>query len=172
MKLYRSKVPVIAAECISALVEAGDVEVDPAHREEAQRDLEAIMDDYLRRESDLRERIRDHMADEGLTYDRYGKVRSRMAEEWGHPVGDDVERYLVRQFVENLMISPNIDEVYEEDKVIYKRLMDVVRLHHVDEEAIRDEARDKIKNVHEGTMDYEIAMRQAVRDVKKRKGLI
>lgn len=172
MKLYRSKVPVIAQESIEVLVRDGDIEVLPERKEEAQRDLEAIMEDYLRRDGDLREAIRDHMANESLPYNEYGKTRSKLAESWGHPVGDDVERYLVRQFVENLMISPNIDEIYEEDRVIYKKLMEVVRSHDVDEEAIREEARGKIKNVAEGTVDYEIAMRNAVRDVKKRKGLI
>ena len=70
------------------------------------------------------------------------------------------------------MITPNVEEVYEEDRVIYKRLMEVVKGHDVDEEEIREEARTKIKNVSEGTVDYEIAMRNAVRDVKKRRGLI
>ncbi len=172
MKLYRSKVPVIAQECIEALVRDNDIEVDPSRREEAQADLVAIMDDYLRRESELREEIRDHMADNGIPYDQYGKTRTKMAEQRGHPLGDDIERFLVRQFVENLMISPNVEEIYEEDRVIYKKMMDVLRAHDVDEEALREEAKDKIKNVAEGTVEYEIAMRSAVRDVKKRRGLI
>jgi hypothetical protein len=172
MKLYRSKVPVIAHECIEALSRDGDIEVLPDRKAEAEADLAAIMEDYLRRDNDLREAIKDHMADAGIPYDQYGKTRTKIAEQRGHPLGDDVERYLVRQFVENLMISPNIDEIYEEDRVIYKKLMDVLRSHDVDEEALREEAKDKIKNVAEGTVEYEIAMRNAVRDVKKRKGLI
>lgn len=172
MKLYRSKVPEIAEQCLKALLAEGDVEVMEGQEEEARKDFEAIMEDFLRRDADLREAIKDHMSRAAIPYDQYGKVRSRMAEDRGHPMGDDVERYLVRQFVENLMVSPFIEEVYEEDKAIYKKLMDIVRGHHVDEEEIRNEARDKIKNVAEGTVDYEIAMRNAVRDVKKRRGLI
>jgi hypothetical protein len=172
MRLYRAKIPAIAAECLDALVQSGAVEVTPNQHDEAVRDFEAIMEDYIRRDAQLREDIKDHMAREGIPYERYGRIRSRMAESRGHPMGDDVERYLVRQFTENLMISPNIDEVYEDDQVIYKKLMEIVRSHDVDEEAIREEARDKVKNVQEGTVDYEIAMRAAVRDVKKRRGLI
>jgi hypothetical protein len=172
MKLYRAKVGMIAQECIARLLEDGDIELGEGKREAAEQDLVAIMEDYLRRDFELRERIKDHMADGEIPYGRFGKIRSEMAEENGHPIGDDVERYLVRQFVENLMISPSVEEVFEEDRVIYKKLMDVVKGHHVDEDALREEAKDKIKNVREGTVDYEIAMRNALRDVKKRRGLV
>ena len=43
-----------------------------------------------------------------------------MAQEWGHPTGDDVQRYLARQFVECFMISNFVEEVYHDDKDIYK----------------------------------------------------
>ena len=95
-----------------------------------------------------------------------------MAEEWGHPTGDDVERFLARQFVENFMISRFVDEVYSDDKDLYKRVMGILRDQHVDEHALRDEAREQIKNIPEGTVDYEIALSKALKEVKKRHGLI
>lgn len=171
MKLYRAKVPQIAADCIDTLVRDGEIEVDPSRREEAIRDLEAIMEDYLRRDATLRDGIRDHMATHSVSYDQFGKTRQKLAEERGHPLGDDVERFVARQITESLMITPNVDEVFGDDKVIYKKVLDVLRGHDVNEEEIREEARGKIKNVAEGTVDYEIAMRNAVRDVKKRRGL-
>lgn len=172
MKLYRSKIPVIAQQCIDRLVNDGDIEVLHERRSEAEADLVAIMQDYAQRDYALRESIKDHMANHHISYDQRGRVRSRMAGDRGHPLGDDVERYLVRQFTEILMITPNVDEVYGEDRVIYKKLMEVVRSHDVDEAAIREEARGKLKNLREGTVEFEIAMRNAVLDVKKRKGLI
>ena len=95
-----------------------------------------------------------------------------MAQEWGHPTGDDVQRYLARQFVECFMISNFVEEVYHDDKDIYKAVIDIVCQHDVDERALRDEARSKIANVAEGTVDYEIAMSKAMKEVKKRHGLI
>ena len=50
MKLYRAKVEVIAHETIHTLVESGDIEVEHESREEAEKDLMAIMDEFLRRE--------------------------------------------------------------------------------------------------------------------------
>lgn len=170
MKLYRTKVPTIANEAIRQLVEDGDIEV--GSREEAEKDLVAIMDDYMRRENAMRDLIKDHMARRALPYDQFGKVRTALAEERGHPLGEDVERFLARQFTENLMISPHIEEVFGEDAAIYKKLLGVLKRNDVDEEGIRTEAKGKIKNLREGTVEYEVAFEQAVRDVKKRKGLI
>jgi hypothetical protein len=172
MKLYKAKVAGIAKEVIEVLVTDEDIEVVVDRREEAEKDLSAIMEEYLRREMGLRNRIRDHMSNMNIPYEQYGRTRGKVAEQSGHPLGDDVERFLARQFVEILMISPNIDDVFEEDNVMYKKIIDVLRGHHVDESAIRDEARDKVKNVKEGTVDYEIALQKAVKEVKVRKGLI
>jgi hypothetical protein len=172
MKLYRSKVPVIAAECIQRLVQDGDIEIEPERRADAEADLVAIMEDHLRRDNDLRDAIRDRMSRGGIPYDQYGKVRNELAEKRAHPTNDDIERYLARQFAEALMISPSIDEVFADDQVLYKKLLIVVRSHDVDEAGIRDEAAQKVKNVREGTVEYEIAFEAAVREVKKRKGLI
>ena len=172
MKLYRSKIPLIAQECIQRLVSDGDIEVDPERRAEAEADLVAIMEDFLRRDTDLRDVIRDRMSRGAIPYDQYGKIRNELAEQRAHPTNDDIERYLARQFAEVLMISPSVEEVFSDDTTLYKKLLAVVRGHDVDEASIRDEARAKVKNVREGTVEYEIAFEAAVRDVKKRKGLI
>lgn len=172
MKLYRAKVPVIAKEVVDRLITDEDIEVMENSREEAEQDYVAIMEEYLRRDQDLRNAIRDHMAQRNLPYDHYGRNRSRIAEEWGHPLNDDVDRFLARQFVENLMISRFIEEVFSEDQVIYKKIIEILRSHDVDERGIREEARGRIKNVREGTVDYEIALQKAVRDEKKRRGLL
>jgi hypothetical protein len=172
MKLYRAKIPVIAKELIDRLCEEGDIEVALENRAEAELDLVAIMEEYRRRDMDLRNRIKEHMADRQISFDAYGRTRKRMAEESDHPVRDDVERFLARQFIENLMISRFIEEIYEEDKVMYKKALEVLQNHDVDERGIREEAVSKVKNVREGTVDYELALQAAVRDVKKRRGLI
>jgi len=172
MKLYRAKIPTIAKAVLERLSAEGDIELNQDRREEAEKDLAAIMDEYLRRDNELRERIRDQMHDENIPYSEYGRTRKKLAEEIGHPLGDDVERFLCRQVIENLLISPNIDEVFGEDRVLYKKVMEVLKENDVDEAEIREEATSRIKNVQEGTVDYEIALQEQVRQVKKRRGLI
>jgi len=172
MKLYRVKIPTIASAVIEELVNGEALEVLPENKSEAELDLVAIMEEYQRRDFSLRDAVREHMSTRGVPYDQYGKIRGRMADEWGHPTGDDVERFLARQFVENFMISNFVEEVFGEDKDLYKRSLDILRTHDVDERALRVEAKEKISNIPEGTVDYEIALSKAIREVKKRHGLI
>lgn len=172
MKLYRAKVPVIAKAVIDRLVTDGDIEVQVEKRPEAEKDLAAIMEEYLRRDTELRERSRDIMAEQNIPYSDFGRTRKRLADEAGHPLGDDVERYLCRQFIENLMISTNIDEVFGEDRAIYKKVMEVLKANDVDENEIREEALSRMKNVQEGTVEYEVALQEQMRQVKRRRGLL
>ncbi len=170
MKLYRAKVAEIAADAIRALTQEGDIEVNDL--DEAQKDLVAIMEEFIRRDGDLRRKVKDHMARLNVPYGDYGRVRKAIADEWGHPMGEDVERFLARQFVENLMITRFVEEVYADDTTMYKRVIEVLRSHDVDEEALREEASQKVKNVKFGTVEYEIALRDALVEVKRRHGLI
>lgn len=171
MKLYRARIPTIANTVLTALTKDGAVDIEPAMMPEAELDLVAIMEEYSRRDSALRTAVKDYMARRNMPYNKYGKARQAIAQEWNHPTGDDVERYLARQFTENFMMSRFIEEVYWDDAELYKRIIEIVRSFDVDEAALRDEARSKVKNVKEGTVEYEIALEQAVREVKKRHGL-
>ncbi|MCO4746530.1 MAG: DUF507 family protein [Proteobacteria bacterium] len=172
MKLYRAKIPAIAANVIETLITNGDLEVTHENRPEAEQDLVAIMENFSRRDFAFRSKVKDHMAERRIPYDQYGRTRGRLADEMGHPLGDDIERFLARQFVENMMISNFVEEVYGEDSELYKKIVEVLRSHHVDEGDIREEAESRVKNVRQGTVDYEIALQNAVRDVKKRRGLL
>jgi len=172
VRLYRAKVEEIAKQAIELLITDGDIEVEPEKVPEAELDLVAIMEEYLRQDSEFRGRIKDEMARRNIPYNEYGRVRSRLAEEANHPLNDDVERFLTRQFIENLLISPFVEEVYSEDDEIHKKIIELLRGHHVNEDDIREAARERIKNVREGTVDYEIELQKAVREEKKRRGLI
>jgi hypothetical protein len=172
MKLYRTRIPEIAKKVLEELVKDEAIDVLPENRAEAELDLVAIMEEYLRRDNDLRNSVREHMSAGGIPYDKYGKVRTAMAQERTHPTGNEVERYLARQFVENFMISRFIDEVYGEDAELMRRVRGIITEFDVDERAIRDEAREKVKNLEEGTVDYEIALTNAIKEVKKRHGLL
>jgi hypothetical protein len=172
MKLYRNKIPTIAHEVLEMLVAENMAEIAPENREEAEKDLQAIMEEFLRRDNDFRNQVRDHMAARNIPFDQYGSTRKQLSEQSEHPQGEDVERFLCRQFIENMMISPYVDEVYEEDRVIYKKVMALLRTHDVDEREIREAAVGRIKNIKEGTVDYELALQNAMRDEKKRRGLL
>ena len=172
MKLYRLKIPEIAHAIIDRLCIDGDIEVTGENREEAEQDLVSVMEEYLRRDWELREKVREQMEIAGIGYEQYGKLRGQMAEQWQHPTGDDVERFLARQFIENFMISRFVEEVYTDDGLLWKKTLQLITSHDIDERELRDEARTLIKNVKEGTVEYEMAFQSSLRTVKKRRGLI
>jgi hypothetical protein len=172
MKLYRARVPLIAKAVIDRLTAENDIEVAPESRAEAEQDLIAIMESFLKRDLDLREAVREAMSKKAIPYDQYSKVRGDISEAWGHPSGDSVQKFLSRQFVENFMISRWIDEVYSDDDVIFKKTLDTVRSFDVDENALRAEAQDRVKNITPGSVDYEIAFAQALKEVRKKHGLL
>ncbi len=172
MRLYRTRIPVIANTVIERLCNEGDIDVALEDRPEAEQDLIAVMETFLKRDLDLRDAVKDTMAHRNIPYDQYSKVRSQIAEEWGHPSGESVKKYLSRQFVENFMISNFIEEVYSEDDALFRKTLDTLRGLEVDERALRDEAKATVKNVAEGTVDYEIAFAQALKEVKRRHGLL
>ncbi|MEQ1565017.1 MAG: DUF507 family protein [Myxococcota bacterium] len=172
MKLYRAKIPVIAKAVLDRLVTEGDIEIAPDNREEAEKDLAAIMDEYLRRDRELRDRIKDFMADRNIPYSDFSRTRKGLADEEGHPLGDDVDRFLARQFIENMLISPNVEEVFGEDRLMLQKVKDVLKANDVDEEEIRQEALGRMKNVNEGTVDFELQLQEQMKQVKKRRGLL
>ncbi len=172
MRLYRTRIPVISNGVIKRLCEDGDIDVELEDRPEAEQDLIAIMETFLSRDLDLRDAVKDTMSSRAIPYDRYSKVRSEIAEEWGHPTGESVKKYLSRQFVENFMMSNFVQEVYADDEALFRKTLDIIRSFDVDERALRDEARTLIKNVSEGTVDYEIAFAQALKETKRRHGLL
>ena len=81
MKLYRTKIPVIAKETIDTLCGEGDIEVEASNREEADQDLVAIMEEFMRRDFGFRNKIKDHMSNRGIPYNQYGEVRKKMSEQ-------------------------------------------------------------------------------------------
>ncbi len=172
MKLYRARVPAIAHGVLERLINEGDVEVEAESRNEAEQDLVAIMESYLKRDQDLRESVRTEMERRNVPYDQYNKTRGDVASAWGHPTGNEVEKYLSRQFLENFMISPNIIEVFGEDREMFRKIIDTIKRYDVDEGALRAEAEERIKNVAEGSVERQDALNRALREVRKKHGLL
>jgi len=172
MRLYRARVEGIAKKVIQVLVDGEHIEVLPTNRLEAVADIEAIMIEFLKRDHRLRDAVREQMASLRIPYDEYGKTRSRIAKEWGHPMGSQIERYLSSQFAESFMVSPYIEEVFADDHTIKQMIQEILREFDVDEGALRDEAREKIKNIPENSPEYDIRFEQALREVRIRHGLI
>ncbi len=171
MKLYRARVPAIARTVIERLVEGGDIDVETVNREEAAKDLVAIMENYLQRDMALGEAVKARMDANHVPWDERNKVRQEVATEWSHPTGHHVESHLAHQFSENFMISRFVGEVYSDDRALKAKLKTILKEFDVDESALRTEAEEKIKNINKGSVEYQDALTRALKEVRKRHGL-
>ena len=104
MKLYLANVPKISLKIVETLIHDGSIEVMPSNRQEASRDLDAIMEEFLRREREIRRETKDMMSRMTLPYDQFGVQKSKISKRKKHPTGGDIEKFLARQFVESFMI--------------------------------------------------------------------
>ena len=170
MKIVRAKVEPIAKEVIGTLSEAKDVEIPPDRIPEAVLDVQAILDQYLRVDEEVWERAKDLVEQRGLTQKELGRVRRIVAEERKHQVGDEGIDWVIEQVLECFMVSPNFDEVYGTDHGMRKQIVDIMRRHLLEDDAIEQEVRSRLKHVQEGTAAWEIEYQKALGEVRKKHG--
>jgi hypothetical protein len=169
MKLYSSKIPVVAEEIIRTLAEPGDIEVsDPA---EAQLDVEAVLKEYLRMDRELSDRAKDVLEQKKLPYGQFGKVKRAMAEEREFGIGEEATAWIANQVLEAFMHSPHVEEVFADDVSMRKKMREVLRKHMMVDEELDEEVRRRIKNLVEGTQTWEIEYAKVMEQMKRKHGL-
>ena len=172
MRLYRSQIPRLAEDIIGTLALGGEIVVEMSERPEAEQDIRAIMDEYLRQEHRVVQETREIMEQRQITYDQFGRIKGQVADSKGHPTGDDGIRWIVGQILENFMISKYIEEVFGEDRAMRKAIMGLFRKHLVEEADLDREVRARLKNLRPGTDKWDIEYRRVMEDVRRKRGLV
>src|SRR5215471_19688572 len=133
MRLYSGKIPAVGAEIVKALIEAGDIEV--SDRGEAEMDVQAVLKEYLRLEREITDKAKDVLQKKNLPYEQFGKVKRTIAGEKAFGLGEDGLEWMTTQMIESFMQSPHIAEVFVEDSVLRKHMVDILKKHmQVDDE--------------------------------------
>ncbi len=172
MRLYRSQVPRLAEDIIDTLALEGDIVVSADDKEDAQKDVAAIMEEYLRQESRVVQRTREVMERGQITYDQFGRVKGSIADETKHPTGDDGIRWIAGQIIENFMISRFVDEVFGNDRDMKRTVMRLFRKHLIEEADLDKEVRGRIKNVRPGSPQWDIEYKRVMSEVRRKRGLV
>ncbi len=170
MKLFSGKVPIIATEMARALIDDGDIESDSP--EEVELDIQAVLKEYLRTDRELTEKAKDFCEKRGWPLSTYYKVKRKLAERQRFVTGDDAIDYIMEQIIGAFMHSQFVEEIFTEDHDLKRKMKVILKRHTEIEEEIDEEARSKIKNLEEGTRDWEIEYARAMEAVKRRRGLI
>jgi hypothetical protein len=172
MKIYRGKIKPISEDIVTKLVEEGDIEVDTDQLMETILDVEAIIREYLRMDEEISRQAREIMQKRGTSYTEFGRIRRMLAEEKNFELGDRVIYWISNQIIECFMINSRITEIYSEDHAIRKKIAQVFDAHLGIEKEVERETRERIKNLQEGTPEWELEYRRVYNQIARRKGLL
>ena len=169
MRLYAGKIPVIGAEIIKALIDAGDISV--TDRAEADLDVQAVLKEYLRLEREITDKAKDLLQKRNLPYEQFGKVKRSLANEKSFGLGDEGLEWMTTQIIESFMQSMHVEEIFADDAILRKRMVDILKKHMQVDDEIDAEVRRRIKNLEEGTATWEVEYQKAVDQIKKNRHL-
>jgi hypothetical protein len=169
MRLYAGKVSAIAAEVVRTLLASRDIESESPR--EVENDVESVLNHYLQMEKEVNERAKDVIQRTGRPQTEYQRVRQMAAQEKGIKIGDESLDYLLDQVVEMFQHSNNVEEIFAEDVELRRKMAPVFKRHMLVDDSLDAEVRAQIRNVREGTRDWDIEYQRQLELVKRRKGL-
>jgi hypothetical protein len=169
VKLYTGKIPTIAMEMITSLVEANDIEVADGH--EAQLDIESVLKEYVRMDRECTDKAKDLLEQRNLPYGQFGKIKRAIADERGFALGEEATSWIANQILETFMQSQHVDEVFADDTTLRKKVKDILKKHMMVDEELDQEVRRRIKNLEEGTQTWELEYAKVMEQIKRKHGL-
>lgn len=169
MRLYASKVPMIALDIVRVLT--ADKDIEASNPREVEADVEAVLKEYLRMERNLTERAKDRVEAVGGGREDVQKVKRLLAEQSNMGLGGEGISYLVNQILAMLMQSTNVDEIFSEDDDIRRKCKKVLERHMAADDEVDQEVRNKIKNLQEGTKTWEVEYARVLEQVKRCRGV-
>ena len=172
MKIYLKMIPKICDEIVKTLSRDGDIEVADEKLEEAALDASAVLRNYVGMEKKLNEDVKETMERRGMSNKDFNRLRDAMAAERSLKLGDEGIDFCIDQIIELFIMSPNVDEVFAEDHTMRKKIFDILKRFLDVDDALDRQARDRIKNIEEGSLEWDIAYEKAITQLKQNKGLV
>jgi uncharacterized protein len=169
MRIYSGKIPAIAEDVVHSLVAGGDIEVE--NEVEVRADVESVLKEFVRSEREVVDEAKSRMEARGVGYAQLSKMKKEVAKERGVPGLDDPLPFIMEQILEMLLHSPNVSEVFAEDMDMRKKLTPLLRKHMDVEGDLDKEVRSKIKNLEDGTANFEVEYAKVMDQIKRKRGL-
>jgi uncharacterized protein len=169
MRLYNTKVPLVATEIVRTLSSEQAIAVTNAS--EAELDVQAILKEYLRLDRELTDKAKDLVAQKGLPYEQYGRIKKVMAQEKKFAFGEEGLEWITNQIIEAFMNSPHIEEVFVEDTALRRSMAQILRKHMQADDELDAEVRRRIKNLEEGSATWDVEYQKAMEQIKRNRGL-
>jgi len=171
MRIYRERISSIARQIVQKLIEQEYIELETELHEEVELDIASVLQEYRRTDRELGEQAKDLVAMRNLDYSYTHKIKNRLAREKQFGMGEDAIEWITNQMVEMLLQSRNVDEVYGEDNDLRKTIAPILKKELGVEGQFDVEVKKRIRNLTEGTSDYEIEYQKALEKVRGAKKL-
>ncbi len=171
MQLYRKIIPKIARDTIRILSTQKLIEIEDGKQDEAELDLAAVMVEYLNAEDRINKEARDFLARRGLSSERFMQAKKSVAQMHGLKVGDEGLDHILDQICEALFASKNIAEIFADDPELRKNIRETMDRYLSISEDLDTEARRRLKNLREGSPEWDIEYPRMIAQLKRQKGL-
>lgn len=171
MRLLPARIPLIVREIVETLRERELVEILPESLSEVELDVESVLKEYLRTDRTLTDEAKDLASQRGLDYQAHQKIKQQLAEKRRFGIRDEAIPYLANQLIETLLHTGHVEEIFAEDHALRAAIAPILRRHMSTADPIDEEVRKRIKNLQEGTQDWEIRYQQEQERLKRLKGL-
>jgi len=171
MRLLKERITSVAKGIVDALVEKELIDVADASRGEVELDVESVLKEYRRRDHEITEKARDLVATRGLDYSQTFKIKSKLAQEHGFGLNDDAVGYLADQIVEILLQSNHVDEIFGEDTDLRGAIAPVLKKELNVDSDLDKQVKARIKNLQEGTNDYEVEYKKTMEQIRSSRKL-
>ena len=170
MRLYNSKIPGIVSEIVQALIDHELVEVLPESQSEVELDVESVLREYVRAERQLTDEAKDLAQSRGLDYGAHQKIKRQLAERRKFGLYEDAVGYISNQCIETLLHTQHVEEVFGEDHDLRAAIAPIMRKQLRGADDLDQEVRRRIKNLEEGTSDWEIRYQQTMERLRNARG--
>jgi len=169
MRLYRSQIENISQQILEQLLKDGDVEL--ADHQEAGLDVQSVLKEYLRLERVVSEETKDTISRQNLDRGQFGRVRSLVAKNHGFAYGQEGIFWMTSQIIETLMESNHVHEVFAEDKILHKKIKQIITQQMKLDDLLDSAAREQLKHLQEGTEKWDIEYKKALETLRRKRGL-
>jgi hypothetical protein len=171
MKIYRKVIPKIAKDVIRSLLANRAIEVEDGRRDEAELDVAGVLVEYLNDLDRVTADAHDALQRHGLGIEALGRVKRSLAETRRVVMGDGALEHVIDRIIDALFNSKNIEEVFSEDQDLRRLVTESIRKYlGVDEELDR-EVRGRLKNLREGTSEWEVEYGRLIDQMRHSKAL-
>ena len=169
MRLYGAKVAPLAQDVVRTLVAGKAIETDA--QREVVADIEAVLKSYLDTERIVDDKTRDLLQQTGRGNADFGRARQQIAEHHNIKVGEETIDFLLDQVVEMLMHSNHVEEVYDEDIALRRKMSPIFKKHMSADAELENEVRGQLRHLKEGTPQWDIEHAKVLSAVKRKRGL-